>query len=93
MLFDVVGRLGAATETTDRTPGDCRAAAMTAAPPHECPIRMSAGVARLAMNSQALTMSSTLTVTSPVTPVPFGRTEAQRVEAQHADTVGCQLLA
>src|SRR5271156_6938771 len=38
---------------------------MTAAPPHECPIRMSAGVARVAMNSHALTMSLTLTVNDP----------------------------
>ncbi|SKV20542.1 Uncharacterised protein [Mycobacteroides abscessus subsp. abscessus] len=59
------GSIGAPTVTTARTPGESRAAASTAAPPKECPMRMSAGVPRSAMNVHAAITSFAFTVNDP----------------------------
>src|SRR6266508_2670488 len=79
--------------TTARTESAWWAAAMTAAPPKECPTSSRTSRPDSFMNRTAWAVSATLWEKGPVAPVALGVAQPEIVEAEHPDALTGQLLA
>src|SRR6266496_3068963 len=79
--------------TTARTESTWWAAAMTAAPPKECPTSSRTSRPDSFMNRTASAVFGDLVGKGPVAPVALGIAEPEIVEAEHPDALAGQLLA